>query len=725
MKMYADVLVEIRSKHIDKTFTYHIPDSLKDDVCVGKRVLVLFGRQEVEGYVLSLKDKVDIETKDLLAVLDDEPVLNEEMLELGKFLQEKTLSSLSSCYSTILPKALKASKKSHINKKEQIYIKLTGEIDELLRQVTTASQKDVLLLFKENMEVLKSKANQVSASAVKTLLKKGILVEEAREVYRYNLSYKEKEHAKTLNEEQQNAYEKIVHSLGKNEIFLLHGVTGSGKTEIYLQVIEEVLKMGKEALVLVPEISLTPQLVERFAKRFPDDLAVLHSGLSDGEKYDEWRKILRGEVHICIGARSASFAPFKNLGILIMDEEHSESYKQENQPRYHALAVLKKRSETYHCPLILGSATPTLDSMARAGKKIYTYLPLKKRANEAILPDCILVDMAEEVKARHPIISRELECAIIEKINKKEQIMLLLNRRGHSTTITCSNCGFTYRCPHCEISLTYHKSSKNLRCHYCGYTKYIDDFCPNCHEKSLNYYGLGTEKLEEYLENVFPTARIVRMDRDSTANKGMHEKITTDFQNHKYDILLGTQMISKGLDFPDVTLVGILDADASLQIPDYKSNENTYALLSQASGRAGRGSKKGLVIIQTFQPENYILQCVKNHTYAKFYQYEMNIRKTLKYPPFYYLILLTFKGRDYSAVSTESNKAKDFLEKNKAKETIILGPTTANMFLVNGVYHFEILIKYRFDDKLINTIKELDELVLLNKKVTMDIDFHY
>ena len=303
--------------------------------------------------------------------------------------------------------------------------------------------------------------------------------------------------------------------------------------------------------------------------------------------------------------------------------------------------------------------------------------------------------------------------------------MLLLNRRGHSTTITCSNCGFTYRCPHCEISLTYHKSSKNLRCHYCGYTKYIDDFCPNCHEKSLNYYGLGTEKLEEYLENVFPTARIVRMDRDSTANKGMHEKITTDFQNHKYDILLGTQMISKGLDFPDVTLVGILDADASLQIPDYKSNENTYALLSQASGRAGRGSKKGLVIIQTFQPENYILQCVKNHTYAKFYQYEMNIRKTLKYPPFYYLVLLTFKGRDYSAVSTESNKAKDFLEKNKAKETIILGPTTANMFLVNGVYHFEILIKYRFDDKLINTIKELDELVLLNKKVTMDIDFHY
>ncbi len=725
MKMYADVLVEIRSKHIDKTFTYHVPESLEKEAIVGKRVLVLFGKQKLEGYILALKNTSDVKTKDILEILDEEPVLNEEMLELGKFLQEKTLSSLSSCYSAMLPKALKASKKTQIHKKETLYLTLSGELEELQKEVTSTSQKDVLALFENEARILKSRATKVSASAVKTLLKNGILNEEKEEVYRYQIKKQEEESAKILNDEQQLAKEKIVSSFQKNEIFLLHGITGSGKTEVYLNVIEEVLKLGKEAIVLVPEISLTPQFVERFSKRFPDDIALLHSGLSDGEKYDEWRKILRGEVHICIGARSASFAPFKNLGIIIMDEEHSESYKQESSPRYFALDVLKKRSQTHKCPLVLGSATPSLDSMARAGKKLYTYLPMKKRAQNAVLPECILVDMAEEVKNRHPIISRELECSIIEKLNKNEQVMLLLNRRGHSTTITCSNCGFTYRCPHCEISLTYHKSSKNLRCHYCGYTKYIDDLCPNCHEKSLNYYGLGTEKLEEYLENIFPTAKIVRMDADSTANKGMHEKITEDFQNHKYDILLGTQMISKGLDFPNVTLMGILDADASLQIPDYKSNEKTYSLLSQASGRAGRKEKKGLVIIQTFQPENYILQCVKNHAYLKFYQYEMNIRKTLKYPPFYYLILLTFKSKDYSTVSKEANKAKEFLEQNKDPQTILLGPTTANMFLVNGVYHFEILIKYRFDDKLINTIKELDKFVLLNKKVTMDIDFHY
>ena len=725
MKMYADVLVEIRSKHIDKTFTYHVPESLEKEAIVGKRVLVLFGKQKLEGYILALKNTSDVKTKDILEILDEEPVLNEEMLELGKFLQEKTLSSLSSCYSAMLPKALKASKKTQIHKKETLYLTLSGELEELQKEVTSTSQKDVLALFENEARILKSRATKVSASAVKTLLKNGILNEEKEEVYRYQIKKQEEESAKILNDEQQLAKEKIVSSFQKNEIFLLHGITGSGKTEVYLNVIEEVLKLGKEAIVLVPEISLTPQFVERFSKRFPDDIALLHSGLSDGEKYDEWRKILRGEVHICIGARSASFAPFKNLGIIIMDEEHSESYKQESSPRYFALDVLKKRSQTHNCPLVLGSATPSLDSMARAGKKLYTYLPMKKRAQNAVLPECILVDMAEEVKNRHPIISRELECSIIEKLNKNEQIMLLLNRRGHSTTITCSNCGFTYRCPHCEISLTYHKSSKNLRCHYCGYTKYIDDLCPNCHEKSLNYYGLGTEKLEEYLENIFPTAKIVRMDADSTTNKGMHEKITEDFQNHKYDILLGTQMISKGLDFPNVTLMGILDADASLQIPDYKSNEKTYSLLSQASGRAGRKEKKGLVIIQTFQPENYILQCVKNHAYLKFYQYEMNIRKTLKYPPFYYLILLTFKSKDYSTVSKEANKAKEFLEQNKEPQTILLGPTTANMFLVNGVYHFEILIKYRFDDKLINTIKELDKFVLLNKKVTMDIDFHY
>ena len=725
MKMYVDVLVEIETKHLDKTFTYHVPKELEAEVMIGKRVLVPFGARELEGYILNIKNSSEMATKDLTNILDAEPILNDELLYLGKFMQKQTLSSLCSCYNTMLPKALKASQKSQIKVKKEIYLKLTASLDELLKEPITSAGRDVLSLFTNADAVLQAKANKVSASAVKTLLNKGFLVLEEREVYRYNLDSYQEEQPKKLNAEQQKAYEKITASFGKPQVFLLHGVTGSGKTEVYLNVIADCLKMGQEALVLVPEISLTPQFVERFSKRFPKQIAVLHSGLSNGEKYDEYRKIKRGEVAICIGARSASFAPFKNLGVIIMDEEQTDSYKQENNPRYFTLDILKERSKIHSCPLVLGSATPSLDTMAHAHKKIYAYLPLTKRANNASLPEIILVDMAEEMQARHPIISRELECLIIERLNKKEQIMLLLNRRGHSTTITCSNCGFTYRCPHCDITLTYHRTTKNLRCHYCGYTKYITDTCPNCQAKSLSYYGMGTEKLEEYLEEIFPTAKIVRMDRDSTANKGSHEKIIKDFQEHKYDILLGTQMISKGLDFPNVTLVGIIDADASLNIPDYKSNERTFALLSQASGRGGRAKKAGTVVIQTFNKENPVLQFVALNSYQKFYAYEMNIRKTLKYPPFYYLALLTIKSKDYEQASNEARKAKEFLSNNVSNETIVLGPATANLFFVNGIYHFEILLKYRFDDKIMPCLKELDEMILLNKKVTLDIDFHY
>lgn len=723
MNMYVDVLVEIKNKHVDKTFTYKVPKSLEADVEVGKRVVVPFGKMTLEGYILNRKDQSDIETKEILEVIDEEPVLNVEMMTLGTFVQEKTLASLSACYGAMLPKALKAKKSVTLSKKMVSYLKLAMGYEEIYAKLTNDSQKRILELFQQEDLVLKKEANKISASAVKTMLKKEYIEQLEEEVYRYQLKEVEKEAKKIFTPSQEKAYQKIKEELNTEKVFLLHGVTGSGKTEVYLQLIEDVLNLGKTALVLVPEISLTSQLTERFHKRFGNNIAVLHSGLSDAERYDEWRKILREEVSIVIGARSAVFAPLKNIGIIIMDEEHSESYKQENNPRYHALDIAKKRAETHHCPVILGSATPSLSSMARAIKGVYQYVPLLERANQKKLPNILIVDMALEVQNRHPILSRELECKIIEKLNKNEQVMLLLNRRGHSTTITCSNCGYTYRCPHCDISLTYHKSSNQLRCHYCGYTKYKDDRCPNCHEDALNYLGLGTEKLEEYLENVFPTARIIRMDRDSTTNKGMHEKIITDFYDHKYDILLGTQMVSKGLDFPHVSLVGILNADASLNIPDYRSNERTFSLLCQASGRAGRKDTTGEVIIQTFYPDNFIMQCVKEQNYQKFCKYELNIRKTLKYPPFYYLCNLTIRSKDYEEAVKEARKAKEFLETKLDKTSLLLGPTTANMFLVNKVYHFEILIKYKSDEKLISALKELDEMCLLNSKIALDIDF--
>lgn len=716
--MYINVLTEIKNKKLDKTFTYKVPFSLENKIAIGKRVLIPFNHLTLEGYIVSLTDEAPFNPKEILEVLDEEPVLTEEMLILGKFLHEKTLSSLTSCYDAMLPKALKAKKGTNINIKKQSYLSLKMPYEEALKIAQNEKQKEIILAFKEQKEILKKEISLISSSAMNTLLKKDVLQETYKEKYRYEIK-NSKATEKTLNEEQQRVYEKIKQGFHTNKTYLLHGVTGSGKTEVYIKLIKDVLKEGKTALVLVPEISLTPQLIERFTGVFQTNIAVLHSGLSDAEKYDEWRKILKEEVSIVIGARSASFAPLKNIGLFILDEEHSSSYKQENNPRYHALDVILKRSETHHCPVLLGSATPSLSTMARAHKKVYEYVYLNKRAKDSVLPLVSLVDMVEENNERHPIISRLLENKIAEKLNKKEQIMLLLNRRGYSTTITCSSCGFTYRCPNCEITLTYHKKAHQLRCHYCGYTKYLDILCPNCHEKSLSDYGMGTEKLEEYLKKKYPLARLLRMDRDTTSKKGEHEKIIKDFQEGKYDILLGTQMISKGLDFPNVTLVGILNADASLNIPDYKSNENTFALLSQTCGRAGRGQHKGEVIIQTFNPDNYIMQCVSKNDYFSFYKYEMNIRKTLKYPPFYYLAILTFKNKDYQKTYAEATKAKEYLEKHLDESYILLGPTAANVLLINKIYHFEITIKYKNKESLIPLLKEL----YLYISVQLDIDF--
>ena len=716
--MYINILTEIKNKKLDKSFIYKVPPSLEDKVAIGKRVLIPFNHFTLEGYILSFSDEIYLGAKEIIDVLDDEPVLTEEMMELGEFLHEKTLASLTSCFDAMLPKALKAQKKAHVSIKYESVLRLTETYDKSLKQCQNKAQEEVVKLFEKTSYVLKTNANEISLSATKTLLKRKILNEEKKEHYRYEWTAENKV-VKNLNPDQKKVYEKIKAGFNTSKTYLLHGVTGSGKTEVYIKLIKDVLNMGKTALVLVPEISLTPQLIRRFASAFDEPMAVLHSGLSDAEKYDEFRRILRGEVSIVIGARSASFAPLKNIGIIILDEEHSSSYKQESNPRYHTLDVVLKRSQKHHCPVLLGSATPSISTMARAHKKVYEYVYLNKRAQESVLPSVYLVDMAIENRENHPVLSRLLEEKIREKLKNKEQIMLLLNRRGYSTTMSCSSCGFTYRCPNCEITLTYHKKANQLRCHYCGYTKYLDRTCPNCHENSLGDYGMGTEKLEEYINKKFPSARVIRMDKDTTSKKGEHNQIIKDFQDLKYDILLGTQMISKGLDFPNVTLVGILNADASLNSPDYKSNENTFALLSQTCGRAGRGQHKGEVIIQTFNPDNYIMQCVAKNDYFSFYKYEMNIRKTLKYPPFYYLSILIFKDKNYQKVYEEAKKAKEYLEKRLDSNFIILGPTAANVFLMNKTYYFEITIKYKNKEALIPVLKEL----YLYTKVGLDIDF--
>lgn len=721
--MIASVLVEIKSKQIDKNFDYLVPKALEDTLKVGMRVSVPFGFQELEGYVMDLKDeKEELEYKEIIEQIDEEVILNEELRKIGNLLQEEYLISLSSAYSTMLPSALKAKKSIYIPKKYETILKLNKNLEEAYLLCKNKTQEKIIEAFESTEELSKTDAYKISESSTKTLLKNKILIEEQKEQYRYSVKEYVLEQKKELTEEQQNAYNKIQSSMLESKTILLKGVTGSGKTEIYMQLIEQVLKEGKQALILVPEISLTPQFILNFAKRFGNQIAVLHSGLSDGEKYDEWRKIMREEVSIVIGARSSIFAPLTKLGMIIIDECHSDSYKQENRPKYQVSKIAEFRSKYYHCPIIYGSATPTLEMMSRAKKGIFELIELKKRVNNQPLPSVTLVNMKEEMKKNHGIISSILEEKIKTRLQKKEQVMILLNRRGYSTTIQCSNCGYTYRCPYCDITLTYHKTSKNLRCHYCGYTKYIDEYCKECKEDALNYYGLGTEKLENYLKEKFPSANIIRMDTDTTSKKGSLERLTEEFRNKKHDILIGTQMISKGLDFPNVTLVGIVSADNSLNIPDFRSGEKTFALLYQASGRAGRSNLVGEVVIETYNPDNTILNCVKEQNYEKFYQYEMNIRHKLKYPPYYYLANIIIKSKEYDTAKQEANKVANYLKKNLDSTSIILGPTTSNLFKINNIYHFEIMIKYRFDSKLKTVMKELDQIFLLNKKAQIDID---
>ncbi len=720
--MYAEVLIEYNAKSVDKTFTYLIPNSLKPDLQIGMKVLVPFGNKIINGFVTNIKDNYeeDYKLKEITDIVDKNLVLNDEMLKLGSYLQQETLCTKITAYQTMLPSSLKVKDHKTDYSKYIIYLELNDNDiainDYIINHPNRKKQIEVLNNLLKNKRILKS---TLTSNLVKVLKEEGLVKEVKEQIYRLNNQVKTAD-KKELSLDQQTALDSII--LNEEQTYLLHGVTGSGKTEVYMQLIEKVIKLNKTAIMLVPEISLTTQIINNFYERFGSDVAIFHSALSDGEKYDEYLKILRGEVHIVIGTRSAIFTPIKNLGIIIIDEEHSDTYKQDTNPRYHALDMAKFRSHYHHIPLVLGSATPSLETMARAKKGVYKYLSMPKRIGSSILPAVKIVDMTEEMKKRNTVLSSILKDKIIDRLIKKEQVILLLNRRGYSTIITCKSCGYTYKCPHCDITLTYHKSSNNLRCHYCGYTVFKSDTCPECHEKSISDYGLGTEKLEQEINKLIPSARTIRMDADTTRNKGSHEDIIKRFKNHEYDILLGTQMISKGLDFPLVTLVGVINADATLNIPDFRSGERTYALLSQVSGRAGRSDIPGEVIIQTMNPDNYTLNCVAHHDYEKFYQYEMENRHKLDYPPYYYLTSIKIASSDYDLASKEITKVKNYLTNNLSKTSIILGPTTASMFKINNIYRFQIIIKYKKDDQLFKTLKELDELYITNSKVNIEID---
>lgn len=722
--MYALVLVEIGVKNVDKYFTYHIPDNLEDKINIGIRVKVPFNTREISGFVIQIINKIEdnnYEVKDILEVIDNEEVLNLELLKLGEYISSKTLCSMITAYQTMLPKALKANHKVAMKPKNEVVAVLNKDVSEIYEYISFCSYKKQVEILKSIIENGSVKVVSSNVSSITSLANKGLIKTISREVYRYNDNTIENKHTVFLNEEQSKVVKEVIDNLNTNNTYLLKGVTGSGKTEVYMHIIKEVIDRGMQAIMLVPEISLTPQIVSRFRQRFNDEVAVLHSGLSDGERYDEYRKIKKGLVKIVVGARSAIFSPFQNLGVIIIDEEQVTSYKQENNPKYHTRDVALFRCKYHNCPLVLGSATPSLESYARAKKGVYKLLTLNKRANNKLMPEIRIVDMKKEIRNNYHNISLELENAIKEKLDKKEQIIILLNRRGYSSMLTCKDCGEVIKCPNCDISLTYHKTSNTLRCHYCGYGTKVQDTCPSCYGRSLTMYGLGTEKLEEEMVKKF-NARVVRMDLDTTTSKKAHSKIIKDFLDQKYDILVGTQMIAKGLDFPNVTLVGVINADASLNIPDFRSSEYTYQLLSQVSGRSGRDKKEGIVIIQTLNPEHYSIKYAKDHDYDGFFNYEMRIRKKLGYPPYYYLTLIKILSRDYQLCMKEANKVGEFLRKNLPSDVIVLGPSIASTFKVNNIYHFQCIIKYKKEDDIKEVLRTIDNIYKVNTKVRIEMD---
>ncbi|MEY2370581.1 primosomal protein N' [Lysinibacillus capsici] len=551
----------------------------------------------------------------------------------------------------------------------------------------------------------------VSISVLEAVIDKGAAQFIQEEVFRDPFTKEvSRTQALQLTDEQQVALQAITTAMDQQmaQTFLLHGVTGSGKTEVYLQAIQKVLEEGKEAIMLVPEISLTPQMTERFRSRFGEMVAVMHSGLSVGEKYDEWRKIQQGKVKVVVGARSAIFAPFTNIGLIILDEEHESTYKQEDSPRYHARDVAIWRSEFYKCPIILGSATPALESFARAKKGVYKLLSLKHRALHQALPTVFIADMREELRqGNRSMFSQSLIEAIRLRLEKKEQMVLFLNRRGYSSFVLCRDCGTVVQCPNCDISLTYHRTTEKLKCHYCGYEEHVPQICPQCQSDHIRYFGTGTQKVEEELYKLFPEARVLRMDVDTTKHKGAHEEILETFGAGQADILLGTQMIAKGLDFPNITLVGVLSADTSLHLPDYRAAERTFQLLTQVSGRAGRHEKLGEVIIQTYTPEHYAIELAKSQEYEPFYEREMFLRRRSNYPPYYFVALIQLSHEDVMMAAEYAGRVADWLRGNLSNQVAIIGPTTASIARLQNRYRYQCLIKYKIEPNLIPVLQRL------------------
>ena len=731
------------------------------------------GNRLIQGIVLGLESQSDEEEmeqdlKDIAEVLDFSPVLTQEQLWLAEELRKSVFSYKISILKAMLPGFLNSSYDKILyplaGLSQEDRERLFGSEDSLAfssldlgkqaemmrltrkgllgleyqaidqKKVKTQSWYEVDLAQLENVEIsarakkklelrdyllshpesasLASLLEFYSREQVNFFVEQGAVTIVQKEVQRSAAYFEgiEVSQPLELNPEQRQARDAVVSAIGSHQPpFLLQGITGSGKTEVYLQIIQGALDKGKTAILLVPEISLTPQMTERFIARFGEQVAILHSGLSNGEKYDEWRKVERGDAQVVVGARSAIFAPLKNLGVMIIDEEHEATYKQDSNPRYHAREVAILRAQYNQAALVLGSATPSLESRARAGKGVYQHLRLTQRANPlATIPEVQVIDFRDYIGQNETSnFTPPLLEAIQDRLAKKEQVVLMLNRRGYSSFVMCRECGTVDTCPNCDISLTLHMDTKTMNCHYCGFSKDIPQNCPNCKSHSIRYYGTGTQKAYDELAELFPQARILRMDVDTTRKKGSHQALLDQFGRGEADILLGTQMIAKGLDFPNVTLVGVLNADTALNLPDFRSSERTFQLLTQVAGRAGRAEKAGQVLIQSYNPQHYAIRFAKDQDYEGFYAYEMGIRRQLGYPPYYFTIGITLSHKKEEEVVKRVYEVMNILRSGLSETSNILGPTPKPIARTHNLYHYQILIKYRLEDELGPTLNQV------------------
>ncbi|MGL4875682.1 MAG: primosomal protein N' [Clostridium sp.] len=717
MELYAEIIINSEAIEIDRPFTYKVKEEMREEIEVGHRVRVSFGSMKgfLQGYVIGLKAEVEgnYKLKSINKILDKEPILTRENLEMIKFLRKRTLCKYIDAIRVLVPTGITRG----VKEKTKNIIEINKELtEEFLKK---ENYRDLFEFIKENKGLSKAEIskNGYSVYAINNLIKKEFLKVGEETVYRYNNKNYGHDEEKELTGEQKEALEKIRETSKKG--VLLHGVTGSGKTEIYMNLVKEILDRGESAIVLVPEISLTPQMIERFKRRFKDVVGVYHSKLSEGERFDEWNRAKDGKTKLIVGARSAIFMPVKKLGLIIVDEEHESTYKSETNPKYGTKEICEYLSQTQNVKYILGTATPSIESYADALVEKIELVELKNRVFKREMPEINIVDMREELKVKNlSMFSRKLYKEIKVALNNKKQVILFLNRKGFSTFISCRSCGYVFKCDKCDISMVYHKEGY-LTCNYCGSQKKDPKACPKCNSKYVKFFGAGTERVEEEAKKYFKDAKIIRMDKDTTKGKNSYEEIYNAFKNGEADILIGTQMITKGHDFKNVHLVGIMAADMSVNIPDYRSGERTFDLITQVSGRAGRDKERGKVVVQTYDPDNNYIKYAKNGNYKGMFKEELRIRKLMNYPPFGKIIYI--KG-----ISKDEEKLKKFMrylyseiEKENLDEIQVLGPSKCIIGKMREYYRYNIIIKGKINYEEILNLK--DKLYKLNKSVYNDI----